>query len=89
MKSQSTTERERMWSQKMNRKWMGMMKWNGMRGIEWKWIRVSVMEVVERKNGMGINVNEWIENMNANENEKQECVVMKVMEVKEKERWME
>ena len=34
------------------------MKWNGMRGLKWKWIRVSVTEVVERKNGMGINRNE-------------------------------
>ena len=59
-----------------------MMKWNGMRGLEWKWIRVSVMEVVERKNGMGMDGNEWIENIDANENEKQICVVMKVMEVK-------
>jgi len=33
---------------------MGMMQWNGMRGLEWKWIRVSVMEVVERKNEMGM-----------------------------------
>ena len=48
-----------------------MMKWNGMRGMEWKWIRVSVIEVVERKNGMGIDQNEWIKNIDANENEKQ------------------
>ena len=61
---------------------MKMMKWNGMRGLERKWIRVSVIEVVERKNGMGIDGNEWIENIDANENEKQRCVVMKVMEVK-------
>ena len=33
-----------------------MMKWNGMRGLEWKWIRVSVTEVAERKNGMEMNV---------------------------------
>ena len=58
------------------------MKWNGMRGLEWKWIRVSVTEVVERKNGRGMDGNEWIENIDANENEKQICVVMKVMEVK-------
>ena len=50
--------------------------------MEWKWIRVSVMEVVERKNGMGMDGNEWIENIDANENEKQGCVVMRVMEVK-------
>ena len=42
-----------------------------MRGLEWKWIRVSVIEVTERKNGMGMDGNEWIENMDANENEKQ------------------
>jgi len=39
---------------------MGMMKWNGMRGLEWKWIRVIVKEVVEKKNGMGMDENEWI-----------------------------
>ena len=43
---------------------------------------MSVIEVVERKNGMAFNENEWIENMDANEKEKQSCVVMKVMEVK-------
>ena len=37
---------------------MGMMKWNGMRGVEWKWIEESVIEVDERKNGMGIDGNE-------------------------------
>ena len=42
-----------------------------MRGIEWKQIRVSVTEVVERKNEMGIERNEWIENIDANRNEKQ------------------
>ena len=61
---------------------MGMMKWNGMRGLEWKWIRVSVMEVTERKNEMAFNGNEWIEIIDANENEKQRCVVMRVMDVK-------
>ena len=50
---------------------MGMMKWNRMRGLEWKWIRVSVMEVVERKNEMGMDGNEWIQIIDANENEKQ------------------
>ena len=50
---------------------MEIMKWNGMRGMEWKWIGVSVIEVVERKNGMGIDRNEWIQNIEANENEKQ------------------
>ena len=29
-----------------------------MRGLEWKWIRVSVMEVGKRKNGMGMDGNE-------------------------------
>mgnify|MGYP006864683841 CR=1 FL=1 len=53
-----------------------------MRGLEWKWIEVSVIEVTERKNKMGMDVNECIENIDANENEKQGCVVMKVMEVK-------
>jgi len=37
---------------------MKMMKWNGMRGLERKWIGVSVNEVAERKNGMGIDGNE-------------------------------
>ena len=50
---------------------MGMMKWNGMRGLEWKWIRVIVKEVVEKKNGMGMDENEWIQNIDANRNEKQ------------------
>ena len=40
------------------------------------------MEVVERKNGMGMDGNEWIENIDAKENEKQRCVVMKVIELK-------
>ena len=30
------------------------MKWNGMRGLEWEWIGVSVIEVGKRKNGMGM-----------------------------------
>ena len=34
------------------------MKWDGMRGLEWKWIRVSVIEVTEKKNGMGMDGNE-------------------------------
>ena len=53
-----------------------------MRVLEWKWIRVSVIEMVERKNGMGMDGNEWIENIDANENENQERVVMRVMELK-------
>ena len=43
-----------------------------MKGLELKQIRVSVLEVVERKNGMGMDGNGWIENIDANENEKQE-----------------
>ena len=53
-----------------------------MRGLEWKWIRVSVIEVVERKNGMGIDKNEWIENIYVNENDKLRCVMMTVMKLK-------
>ena len=41
-----------------------------------------MIEVVERKNGMAFNGNEWIENIDANGNEKQGCVVMRVMELK-------
>ena len=48
-----------------------MMKWNGIRGLEWKWIRVSVIEVVERENEIGMDGNEWIEIIDANVNEKQ------------------
>ena len=58
------------------------MKWDGMRVLEWKWIRVSVIEVGKRKIGMGMDGNEWIENIDAKANEKQRCVVMRVMEVK-------
>ena len=50
--------------------------------MEWKWIRVSVIEVTERNNGMGMDGYEWIENIDASENEKQICVVMKVMDLK-------
>ena len=79
---QGMTEFMRMMSQKRNCKWMRMMTWNEMRGLEWNWIGVSVIVAGERKNGMGMDENEWIENMDANGNEKQEWVVMKVMEVK-------
>ena len=50
-----------------------MTKWNEMRGLEWEWewIRVSVIEVVERKNRMGMDAYEWIENIDAIRNEKQ------------------
>ena len=30
------------------------MKWNGMRGLKWEWIGVSVIEVVEKKREMGM-----------------------------------
>ena len=55
------------------------MEWNERIGME---MDRSVIEVIERKNGMGMDGNKWIENIDANENEKQICVVMKVMEVK-------
>ena len=41
-----------------------------------------MIEVSDRKNGMGMDGNEWIKNMDANENEKQRRVVMRVMEMK-------
>ena len=71
MMGKGTTERVRVKSQKRNSKFMGMMKWTRMRGLEWEWKRVSVIEVVERKNGVEMDGNEWIENINVNENEKQ------------------
>ena len=61
---------------------MEMIKWNGIRGLEWKWIGVIVIEVGKRKNGMGMDGNEWIENIDANRNEKKRSVVMRVFEVK-------
>ena len=67
---------------------MGMMKWNGMRGLEWKWIRVSVMEVGNRKNEMGMDGNEWIEIIDANENEKQICLVGSEMCIRDRD-WRE
>ena len=54
MKDEDTTERVRTKSQKRNSKFMGMMKWNGMRVLRWEWIRVSVIEVVEKKREMGM-----------------------------------
>ena len=42
-----------------------------MRGLEWNWIRVSVIEVVDRKNEMEIEGKEWIENIDANGNKQQ------------------
>ena len=39
--------------------------------VEWKWIRVSVNEVVERKIGMVMYGNEWIQNIDANMNKEQ------------------
>ena len=82
MKGQCTTERVGVKRQRRNMKRMKMIKWNGIKVLEWKWIKVIVIEVVERKNGMGMFENEWIENIDANNNEKQRCVVMRVMEVK-------
>ena len=55
------------------------MVWNGSVGMV---MDKSVIEVIERKNGMGMDGIEWIENMDANGNEKQRCVVMRVMDVK-------
>ena len=55
------------------------MVWNGSVGMV---MDKSVIEVIERKNGMGMDGIEWIENMDANGNEKQRCVVMRVIEVK-------
>ena len=43
---------------------------------------MSVIGVVDWKNGMEMDRNEWIENIDANEKEKQSCVVMRVMELK-------
>ena len=42
----------------------------------------SEIEVVERKNKMLIDGNKWIENINANRNEKERRVVIRVMEEK-------
>ena len=53
-KGDDTTEQVRVKSQKRNSKWMGMMKRDGMRVLEWKWIRVIVIEVVEKKREMGM-----------------------------------
>ena len=52
------TEFMRMKSQKRNMKSLGMMRWNGMRVLEWNWIGVSVIVAGERKNGMGMDENE-------------------------------
>ena len=43
---------------------------------------MSEIEVAERKIRMGMDGNGWIENIDANRNEKQGCMVMRVMEVK-------
>ena len=61
---------------------MGMMEWNGMRVLEWKWIGVSMIEVVDRKNGMGMDGYECIENNDANRHGNEEWAVMRVMDVK-------
>ena len=42
----------------------------------------EITEVVDRKNGMGMDAYEWIENIDAIRNENQERVVMRVMEMK-------
>ena len=36
---------------------MEMMKWNGMRGLQWKWKIVSEIEVTERNNEMEMDGN--------------------------------
>ena len=41
-----------------------------------------MIEVAERKNGMVMDGNECIYNIDANENGKPRCVVMRVMELK-------
>ena len=40
-----------------------------------------MIEVDERKNGMGMDGNEWVENIDANGNEMQGCVSTRVKEV--------
>ena len=57
------------------------MEWNERTGMEMD--KSEVMEVVDRKNGMRMDGNEWIQNIDANRNEKQGCVVMRVMEVEQ------
>ena len=42
-----------------------------MREMEWNWIRASVIEVIDRNNEMGMDGHEWIQNIDANEDEKQ------------------
>ena len=58
MKDEDTTDHVRMRSQKRNSKGMKMMKWNGMRGLQWKWIRVRLIEVAEKKRERGMNGHE-------------------------------
>ena len=81
MKGRGITERVIIRSQKKELEMNGndAMEWNERIGTE---MDKSVIEVCERKNGMGMDENEWIDNIDANENEKQRCVVMRVMEVK-------
>ena len=55
------------------------MEWNERNGMK---MDKSVIEVAKRKNGMGMHGYEWIENIDANRNEKQRCVVMRVIELK-------
>ena len=81
MKGEYTTEHLRMKSQQRERmNENDEMVWNGSVGMV---MDKSVIEVIERKNGMGMDGIEWIENMDANGNEKQRCVVMRVMELKQ------
>ena len=81
MKGQCTTERVGVKRQRRNMKRMVMVNWNGKNGVEWKWMRVSVIEVDERKRGMGMDGNECVEIIDANGNGKQACVSMRVKEV--------
>ena len=81
MKGRGITERVIIRSQKKELEMNGndAMEWNERIGTE---MDKSVIEVCERKNEMGMDGNGCIKNMDANENEKQGCVVMRVMEVK-------
>ena len=80
MKGEDTTERVRMMSQKRNRKWMATMEWNERIGMEMD--KSDCDWSCWEEEWYGKNGNEWIENIDANENEKQIWVVMKVMELK-------
>ena len=45
------------------------IEWNESTGME---MEKSVIELVERKNAMGMDGNEWIQSIDANRHEKQE-----------------